>query len=104
MFGDAEHSASQHRVGFGRAIGRQYGRLVLADRIENIGQKIENTDIDLRLFTAMVVAQEDTQLVDDPRDRPLVVAVRTIKGLAGMAVDETQAAQRQRRAGNCTRY
>src|SRR5271168_1463118 len=66
MLGDTEHGAGEHRVGFGRAIRRQYRDFGLAYRIQNIGQEIDDPDIDLRFFAGMVVAQKNTKLVDDP--------------------------------------
>src|SRR5215471_3955431 len=51
VLGNAEHRSGEHRVGFGRAICRKDRRPSLPDRIENIGQKIDDPDIHLRLFT-----------------------------------------------------
>ena len=104
VLGNSERGAGEHRVGFGCAISRQDRGFGLAYRIQNIGQEIDDPDIDLRLFAGMVVAQENTKLVNDPRDRALVVAVRPIEGLAGMAVDEAQPAQGHWRTGNRARH
>ncbi len=100
VFGDAEHRARQHRVGFGGAIGGQDRRLGGADRIEDVGEKIEHADIHLRRSAAVKVPQKDAQLANDRLDRPVVVAVGAVKALAGMGVDEPQPAQcRQARHG-----
>ncbi len=104
VLGDAKGRAGEHRIGLGRAIARKDRRLGLADRIEDIGHEINDPDIDLGLFAGMVVAQEHAQLVDDPRNRALVVAVRTVECLAGMRIDEAQAAKRHWRTGNRVRY
>ena len=38
----------------------------------------------------MVVAEKNAELVDDPFDRALIVAVRPVESLAGMCVDQPQ--------------
>ena len=96
VLGYAEGRAREHRVGLGRAIGRKDRRSGFADRIEDIGQKIDDPDIDLRLFAGMMVAQKNAKFVDHPVDRALVVAVGAFEGLAGMGIDEAQPAQRSR--------
>ena len=52
----------------------------------------------------MMVAEENAELVDDPFDRAIIVAVRPVESLAGMCVDQPQPTQRDGRAGNCLRY
>jgi len=50
VFGDAEVSTRQHRIGLTRAVGRKYGRMRLPDGVHNNDQKIEHADIDHRLL------------------------------------------------------
>src|SRR5271166_5363019 len=58
VFGDSEGRASQHRVGFERAKGRQHDRTRLAGSSHDIGEKVDDANIDVGVidFLANVMA------------------------------------------------
>src|SRR5438105_236612 len=84
VLGNAKGGPGEHRIRLGGAIGRKDRRFGLADRIEHIGQEIDHPDIDLRLLPGMMVAEKYAELIDDPFDRAIIVAVRAVESLAGM--------------------
>jgi hypothetical protein len=87
VLGNAKGGAGKRRIRLGGAIGRKDRRFGLADRIKHIGQEVDHPDIDLGLLPGMMVAEKNAELVDDPFDRALIVAVRPVESLAGMCVD-----------------
>ena len=93
VLGHSEGGACEHRVGLGRPIGRKDRRAGLADRVQNIGQKVDHTDIHLRLFTRVMIAQKDAELFHHPVDRAVIVAVGALERLAGIGVGEAKTAQ-----------
>jgi len=96
VLGNAKGRPGEHRIRLGRALGRKDRRFGLAD---HVGQEVDHPDIDLRLFPGMVVAEKNSELVDDPFDRAFIIAVRPLESLAGMRVDEPQPTQRDGWAG-----
>jgi len=76
VLGNAKGGAGKRRIRLGGAIGRKDRRFGLADRIKHIGQEVDHPDIDLGLLPGMMVAEKNAELVDDPFDRALIVAVR----------------------------
>src|SRR6516162_9904186 len=56
VFGHAKGRARQHRIGLCRAISRKDRCSGLADCIEDVRQKVDQTDVDLGLLAGMVVA------------------------------------------------
>src|SRR5262249_25244395 len=93
VLGHSEHRAREHRIGLGRAVGGEYRRPGFADRVHDTGQKVDHTDVDLCLFTRVMVAQKNAKLVDHPLDRAVVVAVGAVKSFTRVGVDEAKAAQ-----------
>jgi len=88
-----EGGAREHRIGLGGPIGGEDRRSGLADRIKNIGQKIDHTDIHLSLLTRVMIAQKDAELLHDPVDRAAIVAISALESLARIGVGEAEATQ-----------
>src|SRR5208282_4221921 len=82
LLGHPEGCARKHRVGFGGAIGGKDSRAGLADRIEDIGEKVDDPNVHLRLFAGMMVAQENAEFLDHAIDRAVVIAIGAFEGLA----------------------
>jgi hypothetical protein len=104
VLGNAKGRAGEHRICLGGAISRKDRRFGLADCIEHIGQEVDDPDIDLGLLPRMMVAEKNAELVDDPFNRTLIVAVGPIESLAGMRVEQPKPTQRDGRTGNCMRH
>ena len=87
VLGDAKGRPGEQRIRLGRAIGGKDRYFGLADRIEHISQEVDQSDVDLRLFPGMVIAEKNAELVHNPLYRAVIVAVRPLESLAGMRVD-----------------
>jgi hypothetical protein len=90
VLGDSEGRAGQHRVGFERTKGRQYNGTRPASGSHDIGEKIDDADIDVGHSARMLVAQENAQLVHHPRDWTLCIAIDGIEGRTLMGIKKPQ--------------
>jgi hypothetical protein len=82
-----------------RAVGRQNLRLARADGRHHRAKKIEHPDIHRDDLARMEIAQKHREVGHRRRDRPLVVAIRAVEGLAGVRIGEAQTPQLRRRGG-----
>jgi hypothetical protein len=89
VFGNSEGCMSQHRVGFGCAKGRQHDSSGLAGSGHDVGEKVDDANIDVGHPAGMLIAQEDAQLVHHLCDWAIRIAIDAIEGRPRMGIEKS---------------
>jgi hypothetical protein len=88
VFGHPKGGARKDSVSCARAISRKNCCPGLADRLEDIGEKIYHTNVHLGLFPGMMIAQKYTKFIDHPVDWAVIITIGPFKGFTSMSIDE----------------